>query len=120
MALLRQYINGVRIHSVNVNASADDLNALKALMEGKVEEWETKATGGTATAMPDVLNKVRYRIGKKVGNGVRKSCVITIHHLDPAKNDDDVRNAVIGKFNANWYVDENAEYCEPVYNRNEN
>jgi len=119
MALLRQYINGVRIHSVNVNASADDLNALKALMEGKIEEWDSKATGGTAIQMPEALNKQRYRVGKKVNSKTWKSCVITIHHLDPAKSDDDVENAVVGNFNANWYVDDNAEYCYNVYNRNE-
>jgi len=37
MALLRQYINGVRVHTLSVRGSADDLNALKALMEGKIE-----------------------------------------------------------------------------------
>ena len=117
MALLRQYVNGVRIHSLSVQASADDLNALKSLMLGKVEEWETKATGGTATQMPENLNKARYRIGKYKGGGDRESCAITIHHLDPAKSDDDVRNLVIGKFNASWNVDENAEYCDPIFKK---
>jgi hypothetical protein len=120
MPLLRQYINGQRVHSLSVQASADDLNALKSLLEGKVEEWETKATGGTAIPMPDALNKMRFRIGKNVGGGDRKSCAITLHHVDPAKSDEDVRSAVIGKFNASWNVDENAEYCDPIYNRNDN
>jgi len=117
MALLRQYVNGVRIHSLSVQASADDLNALKSLMLGKVEEWETKATGGTATQMPDKLNRRKYRIGRIEGLNGRESCVINIHHLDPAKSDDDVKNLVIGKFNASWNVDKNAEYCELVYHR---
>jgi hypothetical protein len=117
MALLRQIINGQRIHTLSVQASADDLNALKGLMEGKVEEWETKATGGTATAMPDELNKMRFRIGKYKGNGERESCAITLHHVDPAKSDDDVRNVVVGKFNASWNVDENCEYCDPIYKK---
>ena len=120
MALLRQYINGAWVNTVNVQASADDLNALKTLMEGKVEEWDTKASGGTKTAMPEKLNKMRFRIGKDEGFGKRESCAITLHHVDPAKDEEDVRGAVIGKFNASWNVDANAEYCDPIYNRNEN
>ena len=120
MALLRQYINGQRVHTLSVQASADDLNALKSIMEGKIEEWETKATGGTATAMPDVLNKMRFRVGKYETSGSRESCAITLHHVDPAKNEDDVRNIVIGNFNASWNVDVKAEYCDPIYNKNDN
>ena len=116
MALLRQIVNGVRIHALNVQATADDLDALKGLMVGKIEEWESKATGGSSAALPDKLNKYRFRIGKV--SGARESCAITIHHLDPAKNENDVRNAVIGKFNASWYVEDKAEYCEPIYRKN--
>jgi len=70
--------------------------------------------------MPESLNTMKFRIGKDEGAGKRESCVIRLHHVDPAKNEDDVRNVVIGKFNASWNVDVNAEYCDPVYNRNEN
>jgi len=115
MALIRQIVNGKRIHTLQVTASADDLNALKGLMVGKIEEWEDKAQGGTATDLPENLNTQKYRIGKYLGNGERLSALITIHHLDPAKGDDDVRNAVVGKFNASWHSDENAEYCELIY-----
>ena len=114
MALLRQIVNGVKVHTLNVRGSADDLNALKGLMVGKIEEWESKATGGTATDMPETLNKYRFRIGKDLGFGDKKSSAITIHHLDPNKDENDVRNAVIGKFNASWNVDDKAEYCEPI------
>jgi len=117
MALLRQYINGQRVQTLSVQASADDLNALKGLMEGKIEEWETKATGGTSTAMPDDLNKMRFRIGKLGEAGSRESCAITLHHVDPAKDEDDVRNVVIGKFQASWNVSDKAEYCDPIYNK---
>jgi len=118
MALLRQYVNGNWVNTISVQASADDLNALKALMVGKIEEWDSKASGGTATSMPDALNKVRYRIGKKGIGGVRHSCAITIHHLNPSKSDDDVASLVIGAFNADWFTDEAAEYCENIYNDN--
>jgi len=118
MPLLRQYVNGVRIHSLSVQASADDLNSLKSLMIGKVEEWDTKATGGTKTQMPDVLRKYRFRIGKDKGANGRESCAITIHHLAPGKDSNDVSNFIIGKFNASWNVDENAEYCDPIYAKN--
>ena len=117
MALLRQYINGNRVQTLNVQASADDLDALKGLLEGKIEEWESKATGGSKADLPEDLNTMKFRIGKVEGMSSRESCAFTIHHVDPAKSDDDVRNVVIGKFNASWNVDDNAEYCDPIYNK---
>ena len=117
MALLRQYIDGVRVQSLHIQASDDDLTALKGLLEGKVEEWESKATGGSKADLPDVLNTMKFRIGKIQAEGTRDSCAFTVHHLDPAKSEDDVRSVVIGKFNASWNVEDNAEYCDPIYKK---
>ena len=69
--------------------------------------------------MPQELNKMKFRIGELEGAGSRESCAFTLHHVDPAKADDDVRNVVIGKFNASWKTDKNAEYCDPIYKNND-
>jgi len=113
MALLRQYINGVRVQTLNVQASADDLDALKGLMEGKIEEWETKAKGGTATSMPETLNSQRW-----VSRKGDKSCAFRIHHINPEKSDDDIAPYIISKFDVGFYEGaEKADEAYPIYDR---
>jgi hypothetical protein len=109
MALLRQYFNGQRVNSLSVEASADDLNALKGLLDGKVEEWETKATGGTATAMPKTLNPQKW-----VARKGKLSCAFSIHHIDPAKSIVDVANEIEAKFDVGFY--DGAVKCDEAYN----
>jgi len=113
MALLRQYINGAWVNTVNVDASADDLNALKSLMEGKIQEWETKATGGTATEMPEKLNFMSFGLGNR-SQSIR--CSFKLHHVDPAKNEEDVESVVLGKFDAHYQVDTKCDYVHLLDN----
>ena len=116
MAYLRQIVNSQVIKSINVKASADDLDALKSVMVGKIEEWKTKATGGTATAIPDVLNTQRW-----VARKGHKSCAFRIHHINPKKTNIDIEGYIIGKFDVGFY--DGAEKCDeayPIYKRNKN
>jgi len=115
MALLRQYINGKWVNTINVQASADDLNALKSLLEGKVQEWELKATGGTATVMPDKLNPMRFGLGNK-SQEIR--CSFRVHHVDPAKDEADLKSLIIGKFDAHYLVDTKCDYARLLYDGN--
>jgi len=98
MALLRQYFNGIRVNSLSVQGSSDDLDALKSLMDGKVEEWETKATGGSAAALPEILNTQKW-----VSRKGSLSCSFKIHHIDPNKNILDVQKAIKTKFDVGFY-----------------
>jgi hypothetical protein len=111
MALLRQYINGSWVNTVNVQASAGDLDALKGLMEGKVQEWETKATGGTATTMPEKLNTMVFGIGNK-DQEIR--CSFRLHHVNPAKTNTDIEGIVIGNFDAHYAVDTKCDYAHLI------
>ena len=111
MALLRQYFNGQRVHSLSVQASGDDLTALVGLMDGKVEQWETKATGGTATSMPETLNTQKW-----VSRKDKKSCAFRIHHINPAKDEDDIEELIVGKFDVGFYDDApKADEAYPIY-----
>jgi hypothetical protein len=114
MALLRQVINGQRVNTINVDASDGDLEALESLLEGKIEQWKKVAEGGSAEAMPEVLNTQRYRVGKTLANNTRTSCLFRIFHIKLGKNNDDVKPLVVGKFDASWNVDEKCEYCDLV------
>ncbi|NPA44157.1 MAG: hypothetical protein GXO49_01345 [Chlorobi bacterium] len=111
MALLRQYFNGTRVHSLSVNATGDDLSALVGLMDGKVEQWETKSTGGTATAMPETFNTQRW-----VSRSGKQSCSFRIHHINPEKDENDVEGLIVGKFEVGFYDGApKADEAYPVY-----
>jgi len=114
MALLRQYINGAWVNTVNVQATSDDLNALKSLMEGRVEEWETKATGGTEAQMPEELNSMAFGLGKKSEN---LRCSFRLHHVDPSKDEDDIKGLIVGKFDAHWEVSTKCDYAHLIRDR---
>jgi len=115
MALLRQYVNGNWVNTISVQASADDLNALKSLLEGKVQEWETKATGGTSAPMPEDLNPMRFGLGNR-DQDIR--CSMRLHHVDPAKKESDVKTIVVGNFDAHYQSTTKADYCHLIYDRN--
>jgi hypothetical protein len=107
MGLLRQYINGNWVNTLNVEASADDLNSIKSLLEGRIEEWDKKAEGGTKTDMPSELKGIKIAVGKE---GEGKSTSFRLHHIDSAKNSDDVKSAIVGKFDVGYY--DGAEKCD--------
>ena len=107
MSFIRQYINGNWVNSLNVDASSDDLNSLKSLLEGRVEEWEKKVEGGTSADMPSKLNSIKIAVGKE---GEGKSTSFKLHHINTSKNSDDIKSAVVGKFDVGYY--DGAEKCD--------
>jgi len=111
--MLRQYINGKWVNSIYVDG---DIDAIKSLLEGKVEEWDKKAETGKDAALPAKLNPMKMSCGKKLGNGVTKSCSFTLRHIDPAKSDNDVRPLVENHFTANFQVDEKCDYARLIGN----
>jgi len=108
--VLKQRINGKTVATLYVEGSAGDIGALKALMEGQVDEYELKSSGGTSAALPTQLESKRCSVGKKVDAYSRVSCVFRIPHLPASKSEDDVRNAVLGKFDCHYDLTEACEY----------
>ena len=117
--MLRQYINGKWVNSIYVDAGADEIDAIKSLLEGKVEEWDKKAETGKDTALPAKLNPIKVRCGRKVGNGA-SSCAFTLRHIETTKTSDDIKPLVIGKFASSFQDDTKAEYAELLGNKNNN
>jgi len=115
VVMLRQYINGAWVNTISVDATADDLTALKSILEGKVEEWDSKASGGTKADLPDTLNPMRFAVGKDGGTyHSKKSCSFRVHHIKPDKTSEDVKTLVVGNFDARYDLDEKCEYCRLI------
>ncbi len=109
--MLMQTIGGKSAGFLIVDASAGDLAVIVGLMEGKVEQYDSKGSGGTAAPMPSVLNRKKFSCGKK-DSGFR--CSFTVPHLKTTKNNKDVETAVIGAFDAHWEVSTTADYCNTL------
>ncbi|GEM_PF-5757171 len=106
--LLLQTVGGKSGGLLTVDSSAGDLAALTGLMEGKYEQYDQKASGGTATAMPATLNRKKFSCGKKSDN---YRCSFIIPHLKTTQNSNDVVAAVKAGFDANFDVTTKADYC---------
>jgi len=116
MALLRQYINGKWVKTLNIQAGADEISALKDLSAGIIQEWDSKVQGGKKAELPATLNTRSFRVGSKT-NGNYRSCSFKVSHLEPTKQLVDVSNVVIGKFDAHFDSEEKADYCNAGYDK---
>jgi len=116
MALLRQYINGKWVKTLNIQAGADEVDVVKDLAAGVIQEWDSKVQGGKKTELPAKLNTRVFRVGSK-SNGQYRSCSFRVSHLEPTKQLVDVADVVIGKFDAHFDLEEKAEYCNAGYDR---
>jgi len=106
MSYIRQIINGQVIKSVNANG---DVDAIKSLLEGKIEEYDEKASGGKAIEHPAKLNTVKFRLVENT-NGLSTS--MKIRHLDPAKTSNDISGAIVGKFDVDYDL---TTKCDEAY-----
>lgn len=111
MALLVQKIKGRSVNRITVTGSDDDVDVLKALLEGEVTKYEQESTGGSVTAHPDTLNTQKFSSKK---DGVSVS--VTVRHVKPTVKYPDIRTAVIGKLDCDWSSAILAEECNIFYN----
>jgi len=116
--MIRQIVNGKTVKTVNVNASVADLTTLKSLMDGELETWETKGSGGTPSN-PSVLNHVGFAVGKKLLGGAVHSQSVFIPHLKPTKHFSDVRASVVGLWDMDFNSATACEYANPYNMKSE-
>jgi len=115
MAYLTQRIKGRTVKTVDVQASADDLTALTDLMDGEIDQYDVKSSGGTAVATPAELNQKRFSCGDKEAH---LSCSFKIPHVKAGANKSDFKALVVGKFDANFISSSKATYLNLLYDRN--
>ena len=109
-----QSIGSKSVGFLMVVASAADLTVLEGLMEGKVEKYDLKSSGGTAAPMPAVLNTKKFSCGKK---SQHYRCSFKVPHLKTTKTANDVFAHVVGNFDANFDVSTSCDYCNVLLSK---
>ncbi len=96
-----------------VDCGADELAVLASLMEGKVEQYDVKSSGGTFAPMPAMMRRMKVSV-RKQGSNYRET--FTIPHVKASKNDAEVRNAIKGVFDAAFTTDLKCDYVSSFSN----
>ena len=112
--MIKQIIGGVTKKTVYAEMSAADATTLQTLMEGKLEIYDLKSSGGTVTTMPAVMNAIRFSSGKKVSKHVYQTASVKVPHIKQGKSIADVRPLVIGAFDCGFDLTIKAEYCNLI------
>ena len=117
--MIRQRIGGKSVNTVNVTASAEDLTALSALLEGELTTYEMKFEGGTVAALPANMNGKKFSVGKKYLSGQTRSASVYVPHIKPSKTFNEIAVAVVGVFDEDFEGSARAEYSNLIYDRSE-
>jgi len=115
MSYIKQVVKGRTVKTLDVTASEGDLTALTDLMDGEIQVFDSKASGGTAVATPADLNRKRFSCGDRDAN---LSTSFTVPHVKAGATKSDFKAVVVGAFDANPDSDVKATYLNLLYDRN--
>ena len=115
MSYVKQIVKGKVVKTISVDAGADDLTALTDLMDGEIETYDEKSSGGTDIEAPAQLNRKKFSCGDK---GEHLSCSFTVPHVKAGATKSDFKALVVGKFDANYISTIKATYMNLLYDRN--
>lgn len=116
MSYIKQVILGKTVKVVDVVATAGDLTALTDLMDGEIQTFDVKSSGGVALATtPSVLNQKRFSCGDRDQN---LSCSFKVPHAKATAGKSDFKAVVVGFFDANYETASKATYMNLLYDRN--
>ncbi len=111
--MVKQYVNGRWVKTVNANMSSADAATLSALLAGRNEEWTLVAEGGT-TATVSEPNFLGFSVGKTYLSGVRKSAAVRVPHIKNTKTITDVKAAVVGVWDEDFLSATACDYCNLI------
>jgi len=117
--MIRQTIGGKAVNTVNVTGTEADILALAGLLEGELTTYDLKFEGGTASAMPSLMNGKKFSVGKKYLSGQTRSASVYVPHIKTAKSFSDISIAVIGAFDEDFEGSAKCEYSNLIYDRQE-
>jgi len=115
MSYIKQVVKGKTVKTINVAGTAADITALTDLMDGQIELYDEKSSGGTDVATPAQLNRKKFSCGDRSQN---LSCSFTIPHVKAGATKSDFKAVVVGKFDANYITASKATYMNLLYDRN--
>ena len=87
-------------------------------MDGKIENYELKASGGTAVGvMPSKLNRKNLIVGSKDETGGRRSCYVSIPHVKQSVSMAEFAG-MAGTFDSAFDSDVKSEYVKLKFDSN--
>jgi hypothetical protein len=117
--MIRQKIGGKSVNTVNATASTEDITALSAILEGELTVFDVKFEGGTASALPALMNGKKFSVGKKYLSGQTRSASVYVPHIKATKSFSEIAVAVIGQFDEDFEGTAKAEYSNLIFDRSE-
>ena len=116
MSYIKQNVKGRTVKTIDVVASAGDLTALTDLMDGEIETYDVKSSGGTALAVtPTEFNKKKFSCGDR---DQQLSCSFSVGHVKATAGKSDFKAVVVGAFDANYESSTKATYMNLLYDKN--
>lgn len=115
MAIYRQIIKGKNSNTLEVDATDADLADLEALLEGEVQKFDLKSSGGSTAPYPSTLNCKRFSCGDHT---TKVSCSFNIPHAKPSAYTPDFEAVVVGAFDASFNSTVACDYMNLLYDRN--
>ncbi|NOQ31681.1 MAG: hypothetical protein GQ570_11220 [Helicobacteraceae bacterium] len=97
MPLIRQTVKS-KYKTNDIVASDADLAIVVGMMEGIIETYDEKASGGTDITTPSTMNLVKISVSRPAD---KLSAMVSIPHLKPTKNEKDIF-AQIALFDADY------------------
>ena len=115
--LLVQRIGGRSLPKIN-EVPSEVVEGLLGIMEGRIEIFDFKAQGGTATSTtPPALNTVRISVRKVMEDGSMVSCSFRVPHVKETVDYNDLDGLIRGKFNAHWNSETKCDDVAIVYDK---
>lgn len=117
--MIKQKIGGRTVNTVSATGSSADMTTLSAILEGELTIYESKFEGGTVAPSPSALNTKKFSVGKKSLTLGTQCAAVSIPHLKPTKNFDDMLPAIVGKFDESYKSSAKCVYANMFYDRKE-
>ena len=93
------------------------VEGLLGIMEGRIEIFDFKAQGGTATSTtPPVLNTVRISV-RIMDDGSMVSCSFRVPHIKATVDYSTLDGLIRGKFNAHWNSETKCDDMAVLYDK---
>ena len=94
------------------------VEGLLGIMEGRIEIFDFKAQGGTATSTtPPALNTVRISVRKVMDDGSMVSCSFRVPHIKETVDYSTLDGLIRGKFNAHWNSETKCDDMAVLYDK---
>jgi len=115
--MLKQIFNNKTVATLDLGATVADEAVISALLEGQIDTYTSKSTGGVEIAYPVTPSPLVFTVGKKYPNKVYKSATVRISHAKALQTSTDLLAVTVGAFDENLVSSTKCDYCTTQYSK---